>query len=56
MKELLDKMQERMKYLESKEPKNDGMDEVEIKWRIRELTLAIIATQQELLEQMKTES
>lgn len=52
MEDLLDKMQERMKYLESEQPKNDGMDDIEIKWRVKELTLAIIATQQKLLEQI----
>ena len=52
MKDLLDKMQERRKYLESDQAKEDGMDEIEIKWRIREITLAIIATQQKLLDEI----
>lgn len=56
MKELLDKMQERMEYLESNEAKTDGMDDVEIKWRVRELTLAIVATQQKLLDEMNVKS
>jgi hypothetical protein len=49
MESLLNEMQERLKYLEN--DKNE-MDEAERKWRIRELTLAIIAVQQRLLAEL----
>jgi len=49
MEKLLKLMDERLAYLESEQSSLDGMDDIEKKWRIRELTLAIIATQQELL-------
>jgi hypothetical protein len=43
MKALYDEMQERLKYLKEQE------ETEEIKWRIRELTLAIVRVQQLLL-------
>lgn len=53
MKELLNRMNERLKYLESEQAQIDGMDETEIKWRSREIILAIIATQEEVIKTIK---
>jgi len=49
LQEILNDMQDRMKYLESEQAKVDFMDDVEINYRSMELTLAIIAVQQKLI-------
>lgn len=53
MKELLKRMEERLKYLESDEAKKDFMDEDEIHYRSSEILLVIIATQEEILKFIK---
>jgi len=49
IKGLLHGMQERMKYLQSKEAKKDRLKKVQIGWSIYELALSIITVQRMVL-------